>query len=225
MTKAPVLMLPIPLAAEEIKDGGKRHWYWKNGIQFEYAANARVHDTMIFSPIGVDAAPSAGQDPDPKNKCCSKEPGHDAMKAKQGDSLIPRLSLLTATLLMILGCAKQALPPERMPVTRLDEVPSVVLPEVELQNIPPPRINVLKSDLYYQVMLGPTLRERLDIYNAKLTQFQERLDTAFKQIRSMPSKEADKELDRLESIVYEFEAVMELLSNQMEEEILPSTVH
>ena len=50
--------------AEEIKDGGKRHWYWKKGIQFEYAANARVHDIMIFSPIGADAAPAAVQDPD-----------------------------------------------------------------------------------------------------------------------------------------------------------------
>lgn len=41
--------------AEEIKDGGVRHWYWKKGILFRYAANARVSKIMIFSPIGVDA--------------------------------------------------------------------------------------------------------------------------------------------------------------------------
>ena len=74
-------------------------------------------------------------------------------------------------------------------------------------------------------MLGRTLREQLDIYDAKFSQFQEGLETAFEQIRSMPSKEADKELDRLESIVYDFGVVMDLLRNQMEEEKLPSVIH
>lgn len=147
------------------------------------------------------------------------------MRPKQGDNLIPRLSLLTVTLLILLGCAKQALPPERMPVTRTEEVPSIALPHVEFQDARHPRINILKSDLYCKVMLGRTLRERLDIYDAKFSQFQEGLETAFEQIRSMPSKEADKELDRLESIVYEFEAVRELLRVQLEEEILPSVIH
>ena len=60
-----------------------------------------------------------------------------------------RLSILTVTLLIIFGCAKQALLPKRMPITRREEVPSIALPEVELQNARHPRINTLKSDLYF----------------------------------------------------------------------------
>ena len=48
--------------AEEIQDGGILHWYWKKGIQFRYADNARVESVMIFSPIGVGLAPAALQD-------------------------------------------------------------------------------------------------------------------------------------------------------------------
>ena len=50
--------------AEQIKDGGIRHWYWKKGIQFSYANNARVESVMIFSPIGVGLAPGAAQNID-----------------------------------------------------------------------------------------------------------------------------------------------------------------
>ena len=48
--------------AEEIKDGGTLHWYWKKGIQFRYANNARVESVMIFSPTRVGLAPAALQD-------------------------------------------------------------------------------------------------------------------------------------------------------------------
>ena len=48
--------------AEEIKDGGTNHWYWKKGIQFRYANNARVESVMIFSPTRVGLAPAALQD-------------------------------------------------------------------------------------------------------------------------------------------------------------------
>ena len=136
-----------------------------------------------------------------------------------------RLSILTVTLLIIFGCAKQALLPKRMPITGREEVPSIALPEVELQNARHPRINTLKSDLYCQVMLGRTLNERRKIYRAKLTQFREGLETAFEQIRSMPAKKADKELESLESIVYDFKVVMDLLCNQIEEEKLPTALH
>ena len=47
--------------AEQIKDGGIRHWYWKKGILFRYANNARVEAVMIFSPIDVGVAPAALQ--------------------------------------------------------------------------------------------------------------------------------------------------------------------
>lgn len=49
-------------AAEELQDGGTLHWYWKKGIQFRYADNARGESVMIFSPIGVGLAPAALQD-------------------------------------------------------------------------------------------------------------------------------------------------------------------
>ena len=48
--------------AEEIQDGGVLHWYWKKGIQFRYANNARVESVMIFSPTRVGLAPAALQD-------------------------------------------------------------------------------------------------------------------------------------------------------------------
>ena len=48
--------------AEEIKDGGTRHWYWKKGILFRYADNARVEAIMVFSPIDLALAPAALQD-------------------------------------------------------------------------------------------------------------------------------------------------------------------
>lgn len=42
--------------AEEIKDGGKSHWYWRRGINFQYDAASKVERIYIFKPIG--AAPS-----------------------------------------------------------------------------------------------------------------------------------------------------------------------
>ena len=42
--------------AEEIKDGGETHWYWKKGIAFRYDANAKVESIFVFKPIG--AAPA-----------------------------------------------------------------------------------------------------------------------------------------------------------------------
>ena len=36
--------------AEEIKDGGKSHWYWKKGIEFTYDDGARVTSIYIFKP-------------------------------------------------------------------------------------------------------------------------------------------------------------------------------
>lgn len=42
--------------AEEIDKNGKEHWYWKNGITFNYDANAKVTDIYVFVPVG--AAPA-----------------------------------------------------------------------------------------------------------------------------------------------------------------------
>ena len=42
--------------AEEIKEGGKKHWHWKTGIHFDYDAASKVERIYIFKPIG--AAPS-----------------------------------------------------------------------------------------------------------------------------------------------------------------------
>lgn len=36
--------------AEEIKDGGKSHWYWKKGIKFTYDDDSRVTRIYIFKP-------------------------------------------------------------------------------------------------------------------------------------------------------------------------------
>ena len=36
--------------AEEIKDGGKSHWYWKRGINFQYDAASKVERIYIFKP-------------------------------------------------------------------------------------------------------------------------------------------------------------------------------
>ena len=52
-------------AAEEIKDGGTSHWYWKKGIQFRYNDNAKVHSIFVFKPHG--AAP-AGFDDAPQDE-------------------------------------------------------------------------------------------------------------------------------------------------------------
>ena len=46
--------------AEEIQEGGKEHWYWKKGIEFDYDADAKVSGIFIFKPVG--AAPSAFDD-------------------------------------------------------------------------------------------------------------------------------------------------------------------
>ena len=46
--------------AEEIKDGGETHWYWKKGIAFSYDANAKVESIFVFKPIG--AAPAGFDD-------------------------------------------------------------------------------------------------------------------------------------------------------------------
>lgn len=43
--------------AEEVKDGGMRHWYWKKGIHFDYDVDSKVTWVFIFEPIG--AAPAA----------------------------------------------------------------------------------------------------------------------------------------------------------------------
>ena len=42
--------------AEEIKEGGAKHWYWKKGIQFNYDAASKVAVVSIYKPIG--AAPA-----------------------------------------------------------------------------------------------------------------------------------------------------------------------
>jgi hypothetical protein len=42
--------------AEEIKEGGEKHWYWKKGIHFDYDATSKVTSVHIYKPIG--AAPS-----------------------------------------------------------------------------------------------------------------------------------------------------------------------
>ena len=55
-------------AAEEIKEGGKKHWYWKKGIHFDYNDDFRVTRIHIFKPIGaaparlVDALPRKQQE-------------------------------------------------------------------------------------------------------------------------------------------------------------------
>ena len=36
--------------AEEIKDGGSDHWYWKKGINFQYDAASKVERIYIFKP-------------------------------------------------------------------------------------------------------------------------------------------------------------------------------
>jgi hypothetical protein len=36
--------------AEEIKDGGIKHWYWKKGIEFTYDDDSRVTSIYIFKP-------------------------------------------------------------------------------------------------------------------------------------------------------------------------------
>lgn len=36
--------------AEEIKDGGKNHWYWRRGINFKYDAASKVERIYIFKP-------------------------------------------------------------------------------------------------------------------------------------------------------------------------------
>ena len=46
--------------AEEIDGGGKEHWYWKKGIEFDYDANAKVESIFVFKPVG--AAPAAFDD-------------------------------------------------------------------------------------------------------------------------------------------------------------------
>lgn len=47
-------------SAEEIKDGGKAHWYWKKGIAFGYDADDQVTIIFVFKPIG--AAPAGFDD-------------------------------------------------------------------------------------------------------------------------------------------------------------------
>lgn len=42
--------------AEEIKNGGKEHWYWKKGFQIDYDDVLKVEKFYIFKPIG--AAPA-----------------------------------------------------------------------------------------------------------------------------------------------------------------------
>lgn len=37
--------------AEEIKEGGKDHWYWRKGIEFDYDARSRVESIYIFKPL------------------------------------------------------------------------------------------------------------------------------------------------------------------------------
>lgn len=39
--------------AEEIKEGGKKHWYWKKGIHFDYDAASKVTSVHIYKPIGA----------------------------------------------------------------------------------------------------------------------------------------------------------------------------
>ena len=46
--------------AEEIDQGGARHWYWKKGIAFSYDADAKVRSVFVFKPIG--AAPAGFDD-------------------------------------------------------------------------------------------------------------------------------------------------------------------
>ncbi len=46
--------------AEEIEDGGQKHWYWKKGIAFGYDADAKVESIFVFKPIG--AAPAGFDD-------------------------------------------------------------------------------------------------------------------------------------------------------------------
>ena len=46
--------------AEEIEDGGQKHWYWKKGIAFGYDADAEVESIFVFKPIG--AAPAGFDD-------------------------------------------------------------------------------------------------------------------------------------------------------------------
>ena len=46
--------------AEEIKEGGKVHWYWKKGIEFSYDAHSQVTNISIFKPVG--AAPAGFDD-------------------------------------------------------------------------------------------------------------------------------------------------------------------
>lgn len=52
--------------AEEIKDGGKSHWYWKKGIEFDYDDDSRVTSIYIFKPIG--AAPARVVDGVPRKQ-------------------------------------------------------------------------------------------------------------------------------------------------------------
>lgn len=46
--------------AEEIDEGGARHWYWKKGIALRYDADVKVESIFVFGPIG--AAPSGFDD-------------------------------------------------------------------------------------------------------------------------------------------------------------------
>ncbi len=46
--------------AEEIDDGGARHWYWKKGIAFRYDADVKVESLFVFRSIG--AAPAGVDD-------------------------------------------------------------------------------------------------------------------------------------------------------------------
>ena len=53
--------------AEEIKDGGESHWYWKKGIQFSYDVRSRIESVYIFKPHNF-AAPAKFDDAARRNR-------------------------------------------------------------------------------------------------------------------------------------------------------------
>lgn len=44
--------------AQELKDAGRSHWYWRKGIEFHYDARSRVESIYIFKPNQLAAPPN-----------------------------------------------------------------------------------------------------------------------------------------------------------------------
>lgn len=69
-------------AAQEIKDGGESHWYWRKGIQFSYDARPRVKSIYIFKPRHF-AAPAKFGDAERRKQMLMKNAALDRYRTTE----------------------------------------------------------------------------------------------------------------------------------------------